>query len=304
MSRDPGSFGGRGVNIWLLAGWAILVLFTIGIIVVGLVLLRENKSQPEATQVPTVTSAPLVPPTSMLPPTATPLPTATSLPTVASVLPTDVPPTAVPSAMIEAGESGVNVRSGPGTGFGSIGRLEPGEKAPVTGRYEDWWQIDYGGTPGWVAGWVVTAYDTDSVAEVVPPASPIPPTSAPLPAATSVPPTVAAVECGGIVADDFQVEGAPGPYAAGAPIWFNLWVTNKTGDKVEYRSLGVDALKDGVSVKYQQSYSYSFIDAYKQFTHRDRIILDSPGTYNLWLTLGLTETEWCRLMGPIQVVVQ
>jgi hypothetical protein len=174
----------------------------------------------------------------------------------------------------------------------------------VTGRYGDWWQIDYDGAEGWVAGWVVTAHDTDSVAEVVPPASPIPPTSAPAPTATSAPPTVAAVECGGIVANDFQVEGAPGPYAAGAPIWFNLWVTNKTGDKVEYRSLGVDALKDGVSVHYQQSYSYSFIDAYKQFNHRDRIVLNSAGTYELWLTIGLTETEWCRLMGPIQVVVQ
>ncbi|MFN2272997.1 MAG: SH3 domain-containing protein [Anaerolineae bacterium] len=304
MSRDPGSFGGQGVNIWLIAGWAILVLFAIGIIVAGLLLFREEKARPEATQAPTATSAPLVPPTSMLAPTSTPLPTATSLPTVASVLPTAVPPTAVPSAMIEAGEAGVNVRSGPGTGFGVVGRLEPGQEAAVTGRYEDWWQIDYGGTPGWVADWVVTAYDTDSVAEVVPPPSPIPATSAPLPTATSVPPTVAAVECGGIVADDFQVEGAPGPYAVGAPIWFSLWITNKTGDKVEYRSLGVDALKDGVSVKYQQSYSYSFVDAYKQFTHRDRIILDSAGTYDLWLTLGLTETEWCRLMGPIQVVVQ
>lgn len=304
MSRDPGSFGGQGINIWLVAGWAILVLFAIGIIVVGLLLFREDKAQPEATQAPTMTSAPLVPPTSMLAPTSTPLPTATSLPTVASVLPTDIPPTAVPSAMIEAGGAGVNVRSGPGTSFGVLGRLEPGQKAAVTGRYGDWWQIDYDGTPGWVAGWVVTAYDTDSVAEVVPPPSPIPPTSAPAtavpaPTATTAPP--AAVECRGVVADGFQVEGAPGPYAAGSDIWFNLWLTNKNSDVVEYRSLGVVVDETG---QYQQSYSYSEFAAYAQFQHRDRIIINEPGTYHLWLTIGFYDEYWCRLMGPVEVVVQ
>jgi hypothetical protein len=305
MSRDPGSFGGRGVSIWLIAGWAILVLFAIGVIVAGLVLFGGGQSKPDATQLmPTVPTAVLAPPTSAVFPTSTSLPTTTFLPTVASVLPTDIPPTTAPSAMVEAGEAGVNVRSGPSTNFESLGRLEPGEKATVIGRYEDWWQIDYGGTPGWVAGWVVTAYDTDSVAEVVPPPSPIPPTSAPAtaapaPTATTAPP--AAAECRGVVADDFQVEGAPGPYAAGSSIWFNLWITNKNSETVEYRSLGVVADESG---QYQQSYSYSEIAAYAQFQHRDRIIINEPGTYHLWLTIGFYDEYWCKLMGPVEVVVQ
>jgi hypothetical protein len=209
--------------------------------------------------------------------------------------------------MIEAGEGGVNVRSGPSTDFEVLGRLEPGETAVVTGKYADWWQIDYDGTEAWVANWVVTDSNTESVAEVVPPASPIPSTAAP---ATAVPPTKAPApapakaECRGLVADDFQVEGAPGPYSAGSPIWFNIWVTNQDASAIEYRSLGVDALRDGNSVQYQQSYSYSSIAGYQQFNHRDRIILESPGTYELWLTIGFTESEWCRLMGPVQVVVQ
>jgi hypothetical protein len=289
--------------VWVIAGVVILVLFGVGVVVGGVILFRGRQPEAEATQpVPTV-------PVSILPtvsvPTFTPLPTATPLPEATVPPATDVPPAATaPSAMIEVGEGGVNVRSGPGTNFEAIGRLEPGEKAAVTGKYADWWQIDYDGTSGWVAEWVVTASNTDSVAEVEPPASPIPPTSAPAPTKAPPPPPPASAECGGLIAEDFQVEGAPGPYSAGASIWFDLWVTNQNASTLEYRSLGVDALRDGVSVHYQQSYSYSQIGGYQQFNHRDRIILDTPGTYDLWLTIGLTETEWCRLMGPIQVVVK
>jgi hypothetical protein len=145
------------------------------------------------------------------------------------------------------------------------------------------------------------------VAEVEPPASPIPPTAAPataVPPTKAPPPTTAKAECRGLVADDFQVEGAPGPYSAGAPIWFNMWIVNQTASAIEYRSLGVDALRDGTSVHYQQSYSFSQIEGYQQFNHRDRIILETPGTYDLWLTIGFTESEWCRLVGPVRVVVQ
>jgi hypothetical protein len=205
--------------------------------------------------------------------------------------------------MIEAGEGGVNVRSGPGTDFEAIGRLEPGDKAAVTGKYADWWQIDYSGASAWVANWVVTSYDTDGVAEVEPPASPVPPTAAP---ATAVPPTKTpapapvAAECRGLVANDFQVEGAPGPYAAGAEIWFNMWISNKTGSDIDYYSLGVQVEETG---QYQQSYSYSYVGN-TQFNHRDHIFIKEPGTYHLWLTIGFTESEWCRLMGPVQVVIQ
>jgi hypothetical protein len=206
--------------------------------------------------------------------------------------------------MIEAGEGGVNVRSGPGTNFESIGRLEPGERAAVTGKYADWWQIDLGGSPAWVADWVVTAEGTDGVTEVEPPASPIPPTAAPSSTKAPPPPPPAPTDCRGIVPDDFQVEGAPGPYAAGASIWFNIWLSNQTASMVEYKSLGVVALQGDATVHYQQSYSYSDIGGYKQFNHRDRIILETPGTYDLWLTIGFHDDYWCRLMGPIQVVVQ
>jgi hypothetical protein len=306
MGNSGSSSGSPWFNVWLMVGVVILAIFGIGIIVGGIILTRDGQPQEEVQPTPTMTSLPSILPTAGSVPTAvSPLPTATPLPEATEVPATDIPPTeTVSPAMIEAGASGVNVRSGPGTTFSTLGRLEPGEKAVATGKYADWWQIDYGGASGWVAGWVVTATGTDSVAEVVPPASPIPPTAAPKPTDPPATPPPAPAECRGIVVDGFQVEGAPGPYGAGSPIWFNLWITNKTSSRIEYRSLGVDALRDGTSVHYQQSYSYSDLDGFEKFDHRDRIILQSPGTYDLWLTIGFTESEWCRLMGPVRVVVQ
>ena len=153
------SSGGQWFNTWVIAGIVILVLFGIGIVVGGVLLTREGQPEAEATQLPTLTPALVLPTVDEVSvPTTTPLPTATPLPEATTPPATDVPPAAtLPSAMIEAGEGGVNIRSGPGTSFEAVGRLEPGEKASVTGKYADWWQIDYGGTSGWVAGWVVTA---------------------------------------------------------------------------------------------------------------------------------------------------
>jgi lipoprotein-anchoring transpeptidase ErfK/SrfK len=73
-----------------------------------------------------------------------------------------------------ADADGVNIRSGPSTVFPVVGLLEAGAEAKVTGRYDDWWQIEFGDGAGWVAGWVVTASSAESVSEVVPPPTPIP----------------------------------------------------------------------------------------------------------------------------------
>jgi uncharacterized protein YraI len=93
--------------------------------------------------------------------------------------PTLIPPTATPGTpMVTAGVDGVNVRNGPGLTYTRIGYLEPGTQARVTGRYGDWWQIEYEGGQAWVLGQVVTAYDVVDV----PVAEPAPtPTPTPLP---------------------------------------------------------------------------------------------------------------------------
>jgi hypothetical protein len=102
-----------------------------------------------------------------------PTPANTSLPTAATVPPPTA--TATPSSpTVVAQEGGVSVRSGPGTNFAMVGQLEGGASARITGRYEDWWQIDYHGTPAWISDWVVTANNAEDVPEVPPPPTPTP----------------------------------------------------------------------------------------------------------------------------------
>lgn len=47
----------------------------------------------------------------------------------------------------------VNIRSGPGTNYAVLGRLQNGQKASVTGKSIDgaWWRIDFAGQTGWVS---------------------------------------------------------------------------------------------------------------------------------------------------------
>jgi uncharacterized protein YraI len=57
-----------------------------------------------------------------------------------------------------AADTGVNIRSGPGLGFGVIGRLAPGQSAPATGVNGGWYAITFenaNGNVGWVGSSVV-----------------------------------------------------------------------------------------------------------------------------------------------------
>jgi hypothetical protein len=312
---DSGSSsGGQLLNVWVIAGVIILVLFGIGIIVGGVLLTKEGQPGAEATQ-----PAPPPTPASVLPtvgdvsaPTFTPLPTATPLPETPSESATDIPPSATtPSAMIEVGEGGVNVRSGPGTDFDTLGRLESGENAIVTGRYADWWQIDYGGTPGWVAGWVVTASNTDGVAEVVPPASPVPSTSVPAPPAAPTEAPSAGLpgltaDLRGLVVGDYQVEGAPGPYSVGACIRFHMWIDNNSGMEIQYDALGTWVFE---TEQFQKSYfaippSYPSFMPSQNFSHTDCIKISQAGTYHLYLAIHFKDGTPALMKGPVKVVVQ
>jgi hypothetical protein len=90
-----------------------------------------------------------------------------------------LPAETVSLPMIEVGPHGANLRSGPSSSFSVVGHVESGSTFEITGRYGDWWQIDYDGTPAWVSSWVVTAVNAEDVPEVHPPPSPIPPTPVP-----------------------------------------------------------------------------------------------------------------------------
>ncbi|BAF58967.1 MAG: SH3 domain-containing protein [Pelotomaculum sp.] len=68
----------------------------------------------------------------------------------------------------------VNIRSGPGTGYGVVAQAGRGERFPVLEESAGWYKVRLGtGAAGWVAGWLVSL-ETSAVpvAPVIPPSSP------------------------------------------------------------------------------------------------------------------------------------
>jgi uncharacterized protein YraI len=124
---------------------------------------------------PTMTSAPTA-----VPATATPeAPTATPEPPTAVASPTsEVSRLTAPTA--------VNVRSGPGTNYAQIGRLQAGQSFAITGKNPagDWWQFDFNGRSGWVLKELVRASGGERVQVAA--NIPTPPTAAPRPTARPV----------------------------------------------------------------------------------------------------------------------
>jgi uncharacterized protein YraI len=68
------------------------------------------------------------------------------------------------AALAATATSSVNVRSGPGTGYGVVDRLSPGEYVNINGRSSGWCSISKPGPDGWVScayltGGRVNVYD-------------------------------------------------------------------------------------------------------------------------------------------------
>lgn len=103
---------------------------------------------------------------------------------------TQDPPTvtSTPVPLTVTATQNVNVRSGPGTNFSIVGKLQQGESAPLKGKSSDgtWWQIAFPteAERGWVAAQFATVIDTTiSVAVIQVPTS----AASETPRATSAP---------------------------------------------------------------------------------------------------------------------
>jgi lipoprotein-anchoring transpeptidase ErfK/SrfK len=115
---------------------------------------------------------------------ASPIPATAAAPmTVPTSTPLPPAPTPTLPTVMAGGAVGINVRTGPGIDYERVGYLAPGAQARVIGRFGDWWLIERDGAPGWVAGWVVTAFNVDDVPQVEPPSveQTVEPTPLPLP---------------------------------------------------------------------------------------------------------------------------
>ncbi|HMB24874.1 MAG: SH3 domain-containing protein [Chloroflexota bacterium] len=104
--------------------------------------------------------------------------TMTATQTIAPTATNTMAPSATPCSPMVVANSAVNVRAGPGTVYDTVGGLDPGGSARVSGKSSDgtWWYIDTPGGHGWVSGTVVTASCIPaSLVVVAAPPTPLPP---------------------------------------------------------------------------------------------------------------------------------
>ena len=66
--------------------------------------------------------------------------------------------TASGGLQLQVMHSTVNVRSGPGTNSRVIGQAHLGDIVQEVKSYNNWYQIDFHGGTGWVAGWLVQSF--------------------------------------------------------------------------------------------------------------------------------------------------
>lgn len=144
---------------------------------------------PAVTEEPTVTPEP----TATLEVIATEEPTATIEPSPTPTLVVQ-PPTATPQPAqpLAIAITDLNIRSGPGMAYSTIGLLRAGQTAEVTGLSPDggWWQIKFSGAAdghGWVSAKYVTAQNVSNIPLVQAPPLPAVPTATPTPLPTPPP---------------------------------------------------------------------------------------------------------------------
>lgn len=156
---------------WMKYTWSLAILVFMFVLVakIGFALSfifapAEVQAMPMATLTasPTHTIRSAVTDSPALRPSAEPVtPSTPVLLTPATVAPTPDPTFFAPGLI--AGGNGVNVRRGPSTYHEKFAFLEPGAGAAITGRYNDWWQIDVTGEAGWVYAGIVTVQNGEDV---------------------------------------------------------------------------------------------------------------------------------------------
>lgn len=185
-------------NTSILIFIAALVLILTPACALGNLVARDEPppATPTRTPKPTFTPTPPETPTPAIAPTntATPEPTATETPVetpTPEVPPTDTPEPTPEVARLVINNPTLNVRGGPGTNYAVVGRANNGERYDVTGKNSQgsWYQIDFNGQNGWVAGeYVALEGDPGSVQVAANiPAAPVQPTRPPAPTAAPVP---------------------------------------------------------------------------------------------------------------------
>lgn len=304
------------IVLWVI-GWVVVIAVGAGLFGFGYAVGRRRASTAQPS--PTATLVAVVPtvvgPTSAsVIPTITPLPEAS--PTVAATN-TPSPPT------IAAGQNGLNIRSGPGTNYTRVGRVDPGTQFVVTGRYGSgdtlWWQIDYQGQAAWAYSGVVTKVTNFTEADVPmvnnPPPSPTPIPATPVPTNTPQPTAVPATptpDMRGIVVKEFivghwsesGVKSSSGPFGDPQDIWYEWDITN-TGGGVTFRWLGCWVEENGYFKKAWGWAGPVKLGGGERLSDRDHLEAGSLsyGTYHLYLRMCFDDGQCINLAGPREVTI-
>ncbi len=129
--------------------------------------------------------------------------------------------------------TGLNLRSGPGTVYDKVGLVAGGAVVPIIGRTGDnsWWQIRYGITVGWISGQYTSIYGICSsipVITVPPTPTPTGSTSTPIATITKTPtPTPTITVTPGKA--DLVISSIAGPTSttvADSPVTYSVTITN------------------------------------------------------------------------------
>ena len=163
--------------------------------------------EPVVVQGETAQSSQAAPAEAAATPESAPAPTATPTAVTLAALPTATPEPVAPASPQGKSTGLINVRSGPGTEFGTVAALNPDEAVDIIGKNPagDWWQVTVtSGATGWVFGQLLqTSGDVSSVAV----ASDIP----------TPPPAAPAAEAPAEVATEAPVAEAPAEQPAEQP---------------------------------------------------------------------------------------
>ena len=129
--------------------------------------------------------------------------------------------------------TGLNLRSGPGTVYDRVGLVAGGAVVPIIGRVGDntWWQVRYGITVGWISGQYTSIYGICSSIPVISvPPTPTPTGSTPtaVPTLTRTPPPVPTITVTPGRADLVisSIAGPTNTTVAASPVTYSVTITN------------------------------------------------------------------------------
>ncbi len=242
---------------------------------------------------PTLTPAPIVALATATPeaPTVTPEPTVAPEPTA----PADTP---TPEVSRLTANAVVNVRSGPGTNYAQIGRLQAGQSFDITGKNPagDWWQFDFNGRTGWVLGQLVRASGGERVqvaANIAPP-----PTAAPRPTARPVAQATARPQPqppAAVASYAFAATGTD-PRPNSNPL-ISVWCRAFTSDRKGYLAGTLRVMRDGATVAEQpfsnvENRADPGLGSEYVYNGGCKVELpDIPGNYSAFLVQGNTQVS-------------